>query len=139
MNEVLGLNKSAWETWVAYRKKIRKPLKEVSYHAAQTRLASFGDGQMEAVLTSIANGWQGVFPPGKKAQSQVRAEQKKVAQSEAEKREFDALRARAANVGFRGPYEGEDLVGYRTLVSRAESRAYYAQRGIQTDEYGRAI
>lgn len=121
MNEVLGLNKAAWETWLAYRKKIRKPLKEVSHEAAKKRLASFGEGQMDAVLTSIANGWQGVFPPGKKAPSAVRAEEKSAEIARAQARELAALRERAARIGFRPYVEGiDDLIGYRTLVERAE-------------------
>jgi hypothetical protein len=124
MNEVLGLDETAWNTWIAYRKKRKKPLPEASYDAAKKRLASFGDGQMDAVLTSIANGWQGVFPPGKKAPSQVRADQKKVERSQAEAREFEDLKARAQRVGYRQPFQGEDLIGYRTLVQRAEANSW---------------
>jgi hypothetical protein len=122
MNEVLGLNEAAWETWIAYRKKIRKPLKEFSHDAAKKRLASFGDGQMDAVLTSIANGWTGVFPPGKKAPSAVRDEQKARDRAQTEARHLADLRARAARIGFRDYIEGiDDLCGFRTLVERAES------------------
>jgi hypothetical protein len=122
MDEVLGLNEHAWHTWLAYRKQIRKPLKEFSHDAAKKRLASFGDGQMEAVLTSIANGWTGVFPPGKKAPSVVRAEERSQQRAQSEARALAELRTRAARIGFRGYIEGiDDLIGYRTLVERAES------------------
>ncbi len=58
MNEV---DEDAWTTWLAYRKAIRKALKEVSWPAARKRLASFGENQAAVVEQSIANGWQGLF------------------------------------------------------------------------------
>ncbi len=58
-----GLDVNAWEQWVAYRKQIRKPLKPASIPAAQRKLAAMGADQARAVEESIANGWQGVFPP----------------------------------------------------------------------------
>jgi hypothetical protein len=122
MNEVLGLNEHAWETWIAYRKKRKKPLPLASYDAAKKRLASFGEGQMDAVLTSIANGWQGIFPPGKKAPSMVRDEQKAQQRAQSEARALADLRTRAARIGFRDYIDGtDDLCGFRTLVERAES------------------
>ena len=57
-----GLNKTAWETWVDYRKQIRKPLKPVSMQAAQRNLAAYGDDQEAVVQQSIANGYQGLVP-----------------------------------------------------------------------------
>ena len=51
----------AWERWVAFRKAIRKPIKEASTHAMQMKLAKFGDDQEEVVNQSISNQWQGVF------------------------------------------------------------------------------
>lgn len=62
MNEVFGLDVEAWERWLQYRKAIKKPLKPVSYEAAQKRLAAFGYQQAAVVEQSIANGWQGLFP-----------------------------------------------------------------------------
>ena len=56
-----GLNVSAWETWVDYRKQIRKPLKPASILAAQRKLAAFGCDQSAVVEQSIANGWTGIF------------------------------------------------------------------------------
>lgn len=58
-----GLDEQAWEAWIDYRKKIRKPLKQASIPAAQKKLAALGSEQMESVQNSIANGWQGIFPP----------------------------------------------------------------------------
>lgn len=59
---VPGLNEKAWETWEAYRREIRKPIKPASMLAAQRKLAGFGAGQAAVVEQSIANGWQGIFP-----------------------------------------------------------------------------
>ncbi len=124
MKEVFGLDEAAWKTWVAYRKKRKKPLPEASMEAAMKRLASFGDKQMEAVLTSIANGWQGVFPPGKKAPSVVRSEEKAKRQAEADKAELVTLKARAAAVGYRNYLiEDETLADYRYRVERREREA----------------
>lgn len=57
-----GLNKSAWELFLNYRKKIGKPYKKVSLPSAQKKLAAFGCLQMDVVEQSIANGWTGIFP-----------------------------------------------------------------------------
>lgn len=57
-----GLDATAWSSWVDYRVKIRKPLKQVSMPAAQQQLAAFGSDQVAVVQQSIANGWQGLFP-----------------------------------------------------------------------------
>ena len=59
MNE---LDQQAWERWVAYRKAIRKPIKEVSEHAMKLKLARFGADQDAVVEQSIANQYQGLFP-----------------------------------------------------------------------------
>ena len=58
---VEGLDVVAWERWVAFRKAIRKPIKEASTHAMQMKLAKFGDDQEEVVNQSISNQWQGLF------------------------------------------------------------------------------
>lgn len=59
---VEGLDVVAWERWVAFRKAIRKPIKEASTHAMQMKLAKFGDDQEEVVNQSISSQWQGLFP-----------------------------------------------------------------------------
>lgn len=115
MNEVFGLNLKAWEQWLTYRKEIRKPLKPVSFALAQKKLASFGDQQMAVVENSITNGWTGLFPPPKE-----KAAFKAVLASNREDRDFQELRTRAARIGFRQPMPTEDLLGYKTLVQRAE-------------------
>lgn len=56
-----GLDVEAWDRWVAYRKAIRKPIKPVSEHAMQVKLARFGKDQAEVVGQSISNQWQGLF------------------------------------------------------------------------------
>lgn len=40
----------------------------------------------------------------------------------AELRQFGELRVRAEKIGYRQPLNGEDLIGYKTLVERAESQ-----------------
>lgn len=63
LSPVEGLDTQAWEAWMDYRVKIRKPLKQVSMPAAQQALAAFGSEQLAVVKNSIANGYQGLFPP----------------------------------------------------------------------------
>lgn len=62
VNNIPGLDLSAWEMWVAYRKAIKKPLKAASLLAAMKKLAGFGADQKAIVEQTIANGWQGIFP-----------------------------------------------------------------------------
>lgn len=56
-----GLDAEAWEVWIDYRTKIRKPVKPVSILAAQRKLAAYGCDQMAVVQQSIADGYQGLF------------------------------------------------------------------------------
>ena len=56
-----GLDREAWDRWVAYRREIRKPLKAASIPSAQKKLLAFGGDQAAVVEQSIANGWQGLF------------------------------------------------------------------------------
>ena len=56
-----GLDEAAWERWVAYRKAIRKPIKEVSEHAMKLKLSRFGADQDAVVEQSIAGQYQGLF------------------------------------------------------------------------------
>jgi hypothetical protein len=87
IENIQGLDTEAWERWVAYRKAIRKPLKEISLHAAALKLAKYGADQSEVVSQSISNQWQGLFElkkskpmPGEKVEkTDIRlAEPKKV-------------------------------------------------------------
>jgi hypothetical protein len=61
------LDEAAWERWVAYRKAIRKPIKEVSEHAMKLKLSRFGADQDAVVEQSIAGQYQGLFELHKKA------------------------------------------------------------------------
>ena len=59
---VPGLDREAFDRFIQYRKVIKKPFKDVSLHAAATKLAGYGDKQAEVVQQTIANGWQGLQP-----------------------------------------------------------------------------
>lgn len=61
-DEVTGLNQEAWEMWVAYRKRIKKPLKPANYPWTQKGLAKFGKDQLAVVERSMEREWQGLFP-----------------------------------------------------------------------------
>lgn len=60
---IVGLDLDSWNRWVEYRKNSGKPIKAASIAAAQRKLASFGSIQSAVVEESIANGYQGLFPP----------------------------------------------------------------------------
>lgn len=64
-----GLNQEAFERWLAYRKSVKKPIKEASLHAAALKQLRIGnsDKQEAAVDHSIANGYQGLFAPTERA------------------------------------------------------------------------
>ena len=49
VSNIQGLDLAAWERWVGYRKAIKKPLKDVSMHAAAMKLAKYGDDQAAVV------------------------------------------------------------------------------------------
>ena len=55
----------AWESFLAYRKSSRlKALAPASVEAQLLKLSGMGhDTAIEAINDSIANGWQGIFPP----------------------------------------------------------------------------
>jgi hypothetical protein len=55
----------AWEGFLAYRKSSRlKALATASIQAQLQNLSEMGhDGAIAAIKQSIANGWQGIFPP----------------------------------------------------------------------------
>jgi hypothetical protein len=57
-----GLNLEAWNRWLDYRRKLRKPLKPVSMPEAMAEMVTFGEDQAAVVKQSIAKGWQGLFP-----------------------------------------------------------------------------
>lgn len=57
--------KAAWEAYLAYRKEMRfKTLKVSSIVSLLEKLATWGeDVSIDAINTSIRNGWQGIFEP----------------------------------------------------------------------------
>ena len=55
------LDQEAWDRWKAFRKAIKKPIKEISENAAKMKLARFGPNQAAVVDQSVAHGWQGLF------------------------------------------------------------------------------
>jgi hypothetical protein len=59
---------AAWESYFAYRKSSRlKALAPASVTAQLRNLSEMGhDEAIEAINQSIANGWQGIFPPKNK-------------------------------------------------------------------------
>lgn len=111
-----GLNLEAWSQWQAYRK-----LKPKSIAAAQRKLAKFGPTQSEVVEHSIAGGYDGLFAPPKSAVLAQASTADKDRRAAAEARAMADLTTRAERIGHRKPFDGEDLIGYRTLVERAES------------------
>lgn len=143
MNEVLGLNEHAWQTWLAYRRKIKKSLKEPSWELAQKRMAAMGDedAQMEAVMTSIANGWTGLFPP-KRTPWDTKKEAAAKAAKDRELREIAALEMRAKAIGYRPAAAGESVSDYRCWVERAErneqDRRYRESLASHQQRHGRA-
>lgn len=90
-----GLDKDAWERWVAYRISIKRPLKEASLHAAAIKLSKFGDDQAEIVEQSVANQWQGLFPLHKSKPAPGEKPQKTDKQKAADEAVFMANRERA--------------------------------------------
>jgi uncharacterized protein YdaU (DUF1376 family) len=68
---------SAWEGYLAYRKSSRlKSLAPASVQAQLRNLSEMGhDAAIEAINQSIANGWQGIFPPKLKKPAPVKAKE----------------------------------------------------------------
>lgn len=60
--------KPIFEKWLAYRRDIRKPVKERSMQASFDRLVKLSDGDAAQAATvidfCISNGYQGLFAPG---------------------------------------------------------------------------
>lgn len=56
--------RAAWDRWWQYRREARKPLTPSTAKAQVRRLEGFGnDDAIQAIDTSIGNGWAGLFPP----------------------------------------------------------------------------
>lgn len=61
--EVHGLDLKAWEAWQTYRAERKPAIKSASLVAAAEELAAFGDRQAAVVKHSVAQGYQGLYPP----------------------------------------------------------------------------
>lgn len=64
--DVEGLNKEAWQEWIAYKKKIKSPYKtDVSEKTKASELVKLSNGneqhQLAIVRQSIENDWKGLF------------------------------------------------------------------------------
>jgi uncharacterized protein YdaU (DUF1376 family) len=68
---------AAWESYLAYRKSSRlKALAPASVTAQLRNLSEMGhDEAIEAINQSIANGWQGIFPPKNKKPAPAKVEE----------------------------------------------------------------
>jgi len=68
---------AAWESYLAYRKSSRlKSLAPASVQAQLRNLSEMGhDEAIEAIHQSIANGWQGIFPPKSKKPAPAKAKE----------------------------------------------------------------
>ena len=68
---------AAWESYLSYRKSSRlKSLAPASVQAQLRNLSEMGhDEAIEAINQSIANGWQGIFPPKSKKPAPAKAKE----------------------------------------------------------------
>ena len=76
------VDKQAWSEWCEHRRQIRKPmtpLAETKLVQALQKLIDAGHDQRTVIDHSIANGWQGLFAPGRAAIPQIRTEVRRVA------------------------------------------------------------
>lgn len=56
--------RKVWEDWTQHRKEVKKPLTETSKKYQLRRLQAMGEQDaIRSIEQSIANGWQGLFPP----------------------------------------------------------------------------
>jgi len=57
---------NAWMSWIAYRKEIKKPIKETTMKAQWKEFALWGEQKsIISIEMSIKNGWQGLFEPAR--------------------------------------------------------------------------
>ena len=94
VSNIQGLDHTAWERWVAYRKAIKKPLKEVSLHAAALKLAKYGEDQAAVVDQSVSQQWQGLFDLKKAKPMPGDRPEKTDKQKAADAAAFEALQGR---------------------------------------------
>jgi len=56
----------AWQSWIDYRKELKKPLKDATVTAQWKEFVTWGeDKSIASIQQSIKNGWQGLFEPNK--------------------------------------------------------------------------
>ena len=56
----------AWQSWIDYRKQLKKPLKDATVKAQWLEFAKWGEQKsIIAIQQSILNGWQGLFEPAR--------------------------------------------------------------------------
>lgn len=54
----------AWQSWLDYRKELKKPLKDATVKAQWKEFVKWGEaGAIASIEQSIKNGWQGLFEP----------------------------------------------------------------------------
>jgi hypothetical protein len=109
-DDVIGLNREAWDRWVTYRAERKPAIKSVSMREAAEELAAFGADQALVVKKAIAAGYQGLFNP-KSTQNGTLSNH--VA-------EWAELEAKAKDIGFRGRIHTDTVESYRTELMLAE-------------------
>jgi hypothetical protein len=56
----------AWQSWIDYRKELKKPLKDSTVKAQWNEFVKWGEAKsISSIEQSIKNGWQGLFEPNK--------------------------------------------------------------------------
>jgi hypothetical protein len=54
----------AWQSWIDYRKELKKPLKDATVTAQWKEFVAWGEAKsIASIEQSIKNGWQGLFEP----------------------------------------------------------------------------
>lgn len=55
---------NAWQSWIDYRKELKKPLKDATVTAQWKEFVAWGEEKsIASIQQSIKNGWQGLFEP----------------------------------------------------------------------------
>ena len=127
---VPGLDAAAFTRFIQYRRVIKKPFKDVSLHAAATKLAGYGDKQAEVVQQTIANGWQGLQPLPATKLAYGEKPKKSAEQIQADDAAFTAQKERAA----RNWAEHEKTPYGRLKIADALWARYTIAPDIDTDD-----
>jgi hypothetical protein len=131
VESVAGLDREAWNRWVAYRSAMHKPLKPVSMREAAESMAKLGPRQLDAVKQSIANGWQGLFEP--KAATNGHAKPAAAPVDLAPVWAELNARRQAMNPPFRGALPAETTESYRTALMLEEMRRHGSNGAARHD------